>query len=81
MVPTRCQIDILDVSGRLTIQNSADKEPDCSLKIILRVDGDVVALVVAGEREVVFDHFATGSFVAACKNILKFRESLGPSSV
>jgi hypothetical protein len=58
MVPARCQIDVLDISGYLTIQNSADKEPDGSLKIVLCVDRDVVALVVAGGREVVFDHFA-----------------------
>ena len=43
MVPALCQIDVLDVSGHLTIENSADKEPDGSLKIVLCVDG-VVAL-------------------------------------
>ena len=41
----------------------------------------IVALVITEGREVVFDHFAPGRFVAACKNILKFRENLGPSPV
>ncbi len=76
MVPAQRQIDILDISGRLTIQNSADEEPDSFLKVVLCVDRDVAALVVAGGREVAFNHLAPGSL-----NILKFGESLGPSPV
>ena len=41
----------------------------------------IAALVITEGREVVIDHFAPGSFVAACENILKFGESLGPSPV
>ena len=51
MGPARGQIDVLNVSGRLTIQNSADEKPDGFVKaclIILHLD-DAALL-----REVVF---------------------------
>jgi hypothetical protein len=51
VVPVRGQIDILDVSGRLTIENSTDNKPNGSMKarfIVLRFDdGALVGEVVA----------------------------------
>ncbi len=78
VVPARGQIDILDVSGRLTIENSTDKKPNGSMKarfIVLRFDDG--ALV----GEVVSHHLTPGSLVTALKNILKLGESLIPVPV
>jgi hypothetical protein len=78
MVPARGQIDVLDVPGRLTFQNSADKNPYGFVKASFVVLGlkDIPLL-----RKVVFHHLAPGNFVAACKNILKFGECLVPAPI
>jgi hypothetical protein len=78
VVPARGQIDVLDVSGRLTIEDCADKEPNGSIKahfVVLRFDDG--ALV----GEVVSHHLPPGSFVAAIENILELGESLVPVPV
>jgi hypothetical protein len=78
VVPARGQIDILDVSGRLTIKNSADKNAHGSIKAGFVVLGfDDGALV----GEVVSHHLPPGSFVAALENILELGESLVPVSI
>lgn len=81
MVPAGGQIDVLHVSGRLTINDSADEKLHGLFKGGLRVNGIGRIVSIVGWREVVFDHFAPGSFVAACENILELRESLGPRPV
>ncbi len=78
MVPARGQIDALDVPGRLTIQNSADKELHGLVKALYAVDPifgfDLHLFSFFFARrgvEVVFDHFAPGSPVGTVKNVLK----------
>ena len=66
-VPTRCQRDILDVSRRLTIQNSADKELHGFCEAGFHIDG-VVTLIVRRGGEVVFFHLTPGSLVTTCEN-------------
>jgi hypothetical protein len=89
MVPARGQIDVLDVPGRLTIQNSADEELHGSVKALLAV-GPIFGFdqrylfscfFVRREVEVVFYHFAPGSPVGTVQNVLKLGESIGPGPI
>ncbi len=72
MIPARHWIDVLDVLGRLVVQNRADKKLHGFLEVSLSVKGDVAVLLVDAGREVIFHHLAPGSFVTACKNIIEF---------
>ncbi len=68
------QIDVLDVSGRLTIEDSADKNAHGLMKagFVFFNDGGLIG------EEVVSHDLAPGSFVAALENILELGESLAP---
>ena len=91
MVPARGQIDVLDVPGRLTIQNSADEELHGSIKAlfavgpIFRFDGHLVSCGVLRREvkvtKVIFLHFAPGSPIRTVENVLKLGESLGPGPI
>ena len=73
VIPTWGQIDVLDVSGHLTIKDCADEEAHGAMETLFVFfdDGGLIG-------EVVFQDLLPGSFVAALENILELGESLLP---
>jgi hypothetical protein len=76
VVPARGQIDVLDISGHLTIKDCADEEAHGAMETLFVFfdDGGLVG-------EVVFQDLSPGSFVDALENILELGESLLPVPV
>jgi hypothetical protein len=72
VVPAWGQIDVLDVSGHLTIKDCADEEAHGAMEALFVFFDDSLV------REVVFQDLSPGSFVTAFENILELGESLVP---
>jgi hypothetical protein len=75
VVPAWGQIDVLDVSGHLTIKDCADEEAHSAMEALFVFFDDGLV------GEVVFQDLSPGSFVAAFENILELGESLVPVPV